>query len=163
MAKRYTRINWQNSPNVATPLSAENLNKMDKGIDDCDNAIEVLTNQIATLNNNLATQYGTLMPGDFDLSNPSPSYNYVKKVGKVVQLGINVTVNFTGSVATQKTICTIPTGFRPSRNIYTLGKAVVNGNVTAIYVYIYVSGTVNVTLPAGTVVEININTTWIMD
>jgi len=53
MAKRYTRINWQNSPNVATPLSAENLNKMDKGIDDCDNAIEVLTNQIATLNNNL--------------------------------------------------------------------------------------------------------------
>lgn len=111
-----------------------------------------------------AVQYGTLVAGDgINLSNPSATYNYVKKVGKVVQLGINVTVNFTGSAATQKTICTIPTGFRPSRNIYTLGKAVVNGNVTAIYVYIYVSGTVNVTLPASTVVEININTTWIMD
>lgn len=28
----YTRVNWQNSPNTATPLSAENLNKMDAGI-----------------------------------------------------------------------------------------------------------------------------------
>lgn len=28
----YTRVNWQNSPNTSTPLSAENLNKMDAGI-----------------------------------------------------------------------------------------------------------------------------------
>ena len=28
----YTRVNWQNSPNTATPLSADNLNKMDAGI-----------------------------------------------------------------------------------------------------------------------------------
>jgi hypothetical protein len=40
MAKRYARINWQNKPSVSTPISAANLNKMDKGIDDCDNAIE---------------------------------------------------------------------------------------------------------------------------
>ena len=39
MAYRYNRINWQNKPNVATPISAENLNKMDKGIDDNDKAI----------------------------------------------------------------------------------------------------------------------------
>ncbi len=42
MAKRYTRLNFQNSPSVATPLNATNLNKIDKGIDDCDNAIEDL-------------------------------------------------------------------------------------------------------------------------
>ena len=79
MAKRYIRINWQNRPNVATPISATNLNKMDKGIDDIDNAIEEIYNkrvsnvvttnpdtflagpvgktlqdQITTLNNNLA-------------------------------------------------------------------------------------------------------------
>ena len=42
MAKRYIRINWQNKPSTATPLSAEFLNKMDKGIDDCDTAIEDL-------------------------------------------------------------------------------------------------------------------------
>lgn len=28
----YTRINWQDSPSAATPLSAENLNKMDECI-----------------------------------------------------------------------------------------------------------------------------------
>jgi len=39
MAYRYNRINWQNKPNVVTPISAENLNKMDKGIDDNDKAI----------------------------------------------------------------------------------------------------------------------------
>ena len=77
MAKRYTRINWQNKPNTATPISAENLNKMDKGIKDCDDAIGDLallsTNNktdlvaainelkkvINTLNNNLADKIGT--------------------------------------------------------------------------------------------------------
>lgn len=39
MAKRYTRINWQDKPSTATPISAKNLNKMDKGIKDCDDAI----------------------------------------------------------------------------------------------------------------------------
>ncbi len=45
MAKRYIRINFQNTPSTATPLSAEILNKMDKGIDDLDNAIEDLYNK----------------------------------------------------------------------------------------------------------------------
>jgi hypothetical protein len=46
MAKRYTRINWQDKPSTATPISATNLNKMDKGIDDCDNAIEQLNDNL---------------------------------------------------------------------------------------------------------------------
>lgn len=65
MAYRYNRINWQNKPNVATPISAENLNKMDKGIKDCDDAIgdlallntnnkTDLVSAINELNNNLA-------------------------------------------------------------------------------------------------------------
>ena len=67
MAKRYTRINWQNKPNTATPISAENLNKMDKGIDDNDKAIgdlaqlntsnkSSLVSAVNELNNNLAFQ-----------------------------------------------------------------------------------------------------------
>ncbi len=39
MAKRYTRINWQQTPSTATPRNATNLNIMDKGIKDCDDAI----------------------------------------------------------------------------------------------------------------------------
>lgn len=37
MAKRYTRVNWKSGEEGATPLSAENLNQMDKGI--ADNAV----------------------------------------------------------------------------------------------------------------------------
>jgi len=49
MAKRYAKINWQDYPSVATPRNAANLNKMDKGIDDLDNAIEALNDNLAGL------------------------------------------------------------------------------------------------------------------
>ena len=45
----YTRVNWQNSPSHATPLSAENLNVMDEGIYDLDAAITEATGDIADL------------------------------------------------------------------------------------------------------------------
>jgi len=34
MIMSYTRVNWQNAPSTATPVNAENLNIMDKGIAD---------------------------------------------------------------------------------------------------------------------------------
>ena len=61
MAKRYARLNWQNRPNVATPLSAANLNKMDKGIDDCDNAIEEI--YAKRVNNVVTTNTDTFLAG----------------------------------------------------------------------------------------------------
>ena len=42
MAKTYTKLNWQNSPSTSTAISATNLNIMDKGIDDIDNAVVAL-------------------------------------------------------------------------------------------------------------------------
>lgn len=51
MAKRYTRVNFQNRPSVATPLNDVNLNILDKGIDDLDNAIVDLENAIGNLEN----------------------------------------------------------------------------------------------------------------
>lgn len=51
MAKRYIRLNWQDRPSVATPINQINLNKMDKGIDDIDNAVEDLyTTKLSTAN-----------------------------------------------------------------------------------------------------------------
>lgn len=61
MAKRYTRINYQDSPSTATPLSAANLNKMDKGIDDIDNAIEEIYNK--RVNNVVTTNPDTFLAG----------------------------------------------------------------------------------------------------
>jgi len=39
MDKAYTRITWQNSPSVATPLGATNLNKLDLATDSIDNRV----------------------------------------------------------------------------------------------------------------------------
>lgn len=61
MAKRYIRVNWQNRPSVATPISATNLNKMDKGIDDIDNAIEEIYNK--RVNNVVTTNPDTFLAG----------------------------------------------------------------------------------------------------
>ena len=49
MAKRYTRINWKND--ATTALGATLLNRMDKGIKDCDDAI----GDLALLNTNNKT------------------------------------------------------------------------------------------------------------
>ena len=70
MAKRYARLNWNST---TTYVSAENLNKMDKGIDDCDNAIEVLNEGLNTVNNNLTLLNDTLssfisVPDDTDFN-----------------------------------------------------------------------------------------------
>lgn len=39
MAKLYERVNWEDLPSKNTPINAENLNKMDKAIDDLDDKI----------------------------------------------------------------------------------------------------------------------------
>lgn len=40
---QYTPVNWVNSPSTYTPISAGNLNKMEKGISDCVTAINDLS------------------------------------------------------------------------------------------------------------------------
>lgn len=47
MADTYKRVNWEDSPSIQTPISARNLNIMDKGIDDAHiKASELETNKI---------------------------------------------------------------------------------------------------------------------
>ena len=38
----YTKVGWKNLPQQTTPLSAENLNHMDKGIADFDGRVTTL-------------------------------------------------------------------------------------------------------------------------
>ena len=52
----YTRVNWQNSPSHATPLSAENLNVMDEGIYDLDTTVTEATGDIADLKEDLTLE-----------------------------------------------------------------------------------------------------------
>ena len=54
MSDTYTRINWKEAPSTQTPISAENLNKMDKGIKDAHNKYDNLSENVA----NLRTEIG---------------------------------------------------------------------------------------------------------
>ena len=58
MAKRYVRLNWQNKPSVATAVNSTNLNKMDKGIDDLDDAVETLNNNLGAHKAESVSQVG---------------------------------------------------------------------------------------------------------
>ncbi len=51
----YTKVNWQNSPSHATPLSAENLNVMDEGIYDLDTAVGDLSDLETTTKTDLVS------------------------------------------------------------------------------------------------------------
>ena len=69
MAKRYARLNWNST---TTYVSAENLNRMDKGIDDCDNAIEALNNNFG----NYISKSASVINGALkDIEEPG-SYGY---------------------------------------------------------------------------------------
>lgn len=45
---KYTRMNWENTPSIATPLIADNLNHMDEGIEQATNGAIALESEIAT-------------------------------------------------------------------------------------------------------------------
>lgn len=45
---KYTRMNWENTPSTATPLTADNLNHMDDGIEQATNGAIALETEITT-------------------------------------------------------------------------------------------------------------------
>lgn len=49
----YSRVNWQQSPNKSTPLSAANLNVMDAGIKNNNDMISNLRDEVTQLNSNI--------------------------------------------------------------------------------------------------------------
>jgi len=165
MAKRYARLNWQNKPSVATPINATNLNKMDKGIDDCDNAIEeiyakrvnnvvttntdtflagpvgkLLQDQITTINNNFAYQNEVV----------SNSYGLAIEVNKkgVAQLKI------TGTLSTQIATSGATIGTATNKPIYAIRDFIVTRSGIGVRVNIETSGSINLypeaNLPVGT-------------
>ena len=45
---KYTRMNWENTPSTATPLTADNLNHMDEGIEQATDGAIALETEITT-------------------------------------------------------------------------------------------------------------------
>jgi len=55
-SKDYNRVNWAAFPSLSTPLTANNLNKMDEGIDNLDNRVVGLLNRMDTAETNISSQ-----------------------------------------------------------------------------------------------------------
>lgn len=63
---KYTRINWENTPSTATPLTADNLNHMDEGIEQAtdgatavEEALKTATAELATVKSEVETARGS--------------------------------------------------------------------------------------------------------
>ena len=66
---KYTRMNWENTPSTATPLTADNLNHMDEGIERATDGAIALESEITTArgnSNSLGTRLDTV---DANLAN----------------------------------------------------------------------------------------------
>lgn len=55
-SKVYSRVNWASYPSTSTPLTAANLNKMDKGCDDLDDRVVGLLNRMDSAETNISSQ-----------------------------------------------------------------------------------------------------------
>lgn len=73
----YTRVNWENLPSTKTPVNADNLNKMDKGIKD----LETEVDEKETLINNAINQTKTELQ------------NNINEISKVQVLQLNLVPN----------------------------------------------------------------------
>ena len=148
MAKRYIRMNWQNSPSTVTPISAENLNKMDKGIDDVDSALEDHISSIIhtdTINDvtkypSSAVTYGLgqevdVLDGKIDAINDGLALKII--TGDVLAYALTCKAGITSFYATEPVI-NIPSG------TYTLGVVLKSaGNLTHIFVVNRANGNIN--------------------
>nr|UVY40130.1 MAG: hypothetical protein [Bacteriophage sp.] len=52
---KYTRINWENTPSKATPLTADNLNHMDEGIERATDGVTAVEEALKTATSDLTT------------------------------------------------------------------------------------------------------------
>lgn len=111
MAKRYIRINWEDYPSTATPRNAVNLNKMDKGIKDCDDAIGDLALLKTTAKSDLVAAVneqndnfaqGTFTPiirfgGNSEGITYSRQDGIYHKIGKIVFAFVGITLTSKGT------------------------------------------------------------------
>lgn len=66
---KYTRMNWENTPSTATPLTADNLNHMDEGIERATDGAIALETEIATARGSSNSLGARLDTTDANLAN----------------------------------------------------------------------------------------------
>ena len=110
----YTRINWEDTPSTATPINAENLNKMDKGISDCVTEVNSLKSSFSQAltdlrNTSIAQAVGAVASDTFA--------QIVTKLGNIVNRGA-VSQSITATTSTQT--YTVPAGYHNGSGVVTV-------------------------------------------
>ena len=78
---KYTRINWENTPSTATPLTADNLNHMDDGIEQATNGAIALESEIATARGSSNSLGARLDTADANLAKKADKANTLAGYG----------------------------------------------------------------------------------
>ena len=78
---KYTRINWENTPSTATPLTADNLNHMDEGIEQATDGAIALETEIATARGSSNSLGARLDTADANLAKKADKANTLAGYG----------------------------------------------------------------------------------
>ena len=78
---KYTRMNWENTPSIATPLTADNLNHMDEGIERATDGAIALETEIATARGGQSSLGARLDTADANLAKKADKTNTLAGYG----------------------------------------------------------------------------------
>lgn len=104
MQKAYSKINWQNTPSVATPINENNLGAMDDAIDTID------TRVVALDNSKLATTDADTLVQNVFVNGSTGQITVVKKNGVSTQYDLSAVVAAIGLISSD-TIEFAPTDY----------------------------------------------------
>lgn len=91
---KYTRMNWENTPSTATPLTADNLNHMDEGIERATDGAIALETEIATARGSHDSLGARLDTVDTNLANKADKTSTLAGYGIVNAYTKTETLNF---------------------------------------------------------------------
>ena len=107
MNKTYSRINWENYPSGNTPINSENLNEMDRSINDIDNRVLQLDEKKAT-----KEEVAPLIR-DVQFNESTGTFTITRKNGSLFVIDTKlekIAINWTYDVSTQQIILTLDDG-----------------------------------------------------
>ena len=139
---KYTRMNWENTPSTATPLTADNLNHMDEGIEVVTNGAIALETEITTARGDYTDLNTRITADETNLATVKSEITAARGESETLgerldnllpdEVGVITTDHMRdGSVKTNKIADATVTASKLSRDLLTLINSVVNKANTA--------------------------------
>ena len=132
---KYTRMNWENTPSTATPLTADNLNHMDEGIEQATDGVIVLETEVNQLKSNAEIDKTNLETVKSEITAArGDSETLGERLDNLLPDEVDVITTDhmrDGSVKTNKIADATVTASKLSRDLLTLINSVVNKANTA--------------------------------